>query len=59
MIFFVVSTFRDFVIKDLFHFPDKPGFTLCSNRFIRVGFLLGTPVWFHCVSDLHNSGACS
>lgn len=33
-IFFVLSCF---VIKNLFLFPDKLGFTLYSNRFIRAG----------------------
>ena len=36
MVFFVISFFRDFVIKDLFLFPGKPGFILRSNRLVRV-----------------------
>jgi hypothetical protein len=36
MVFFVISYFRDFVIKDLFLFPDKPRFILRSNQLVWV-----------------------
>jgi hypothetical protein len=37
MVFFVISSFRDFVIKNSFLFPDKRGFSLCINPFIWLG----------------------